>query len=151
LTRLLTGEISVGYLTREYDDPTLPDLTGLVFDASLIWAMTGLTTVTLTGTSRGEEVVVAGVSGALRRDVAVQVDHAFRRWLIGTLKFGMGFDQYLGDGRNDVRTSIGAAITYKLNREFWLKGENRYDQLRSNAANVDYDANVFLIGLKLQR
>jgi hypothetical protein len=151
LTRLLTGEISVGYLTREYDDPTLPDLTGLVFDASLIWAMTGLTTVTLTGTSRGEEVVVAGVSGALRRDVAVQVDHAFRRWLIGTLKFGMGFDQYLGDGRNDVRTSIGAAITYKLNREFWLKGEYRYDQLRSNAANVDYEANVFLIGLKLQR
>ncbi len=151
LTRLLIGEISVGYLTRRYDDPALQDLTGVVFDASLIWAMTGLTTVTLTGTSRGEEVVVAGVSGALRRDVAVQVDHAFRRWLIGTLRFGYGFDEYLGNGRNDTRSSIGATITYKLNREFWLKGEYRYDQLRSNAANVDYDANVFLIGLKLQR
>ena len=42
-------------------------------------------------------------------------------------------------------------ITYKLNREFWLKGEYRYERLRSNAANVDYDASIYLIGLKLQR
>ena len=38
-----------------------------------------------------------------------------------------------------------------LNRDIWLKGEYRYDQLRSNAAGNDYSANVFLVGLKLQR
>ena len=38
LTRLLTGEASAGYLTRQYKDPTLPELSGLVADASLIWA-----------------------------------------------------------------------------------------------------------------
>jgi hypothetical protein len=151
LTRILTGEISVGYLTRHYQDPTLQDLKGVLFDASLVWAATGLTTATLTASSRGEEVVVAGVSGALRRDVGLQIDHAFRRWLIGTLKVGYGYDQYVGNGRNDTRTSLGAAITYKMNRDLWLKGEYRYDRLRSNAANVDNDASVFLIGLKLQR
>jgi hypothetical protein len=151
LTRRLTGEISAGYLIRRYDDDALQDLRGVVFDASLVWAATGLTTATLTANSRAEESTVAGVSGALRRDVALQIDHAFRRWLIGTLKFGYGYDQYIGNGRDDVRTSLGAAITYKLNREFSLKGEYRYDQLRSNAANVDYDANVFLLGLKMQR
>ena len=151
LTRKLTGEVSLGYLTRHYQDPGLPDLTGAVFDSSLVWMPTGLTTATLTGSSRGEEVVVAGVSGALRRDVTLQIDHALRRWLIGTLRFGYGFDQYVGSDRADKRMLLGSAIAYKINREMWLKGEYRYEQLRSNAANVDYNASVFLIGLKLQR
>jgi hypothetical protein len=151
LTRMLTGEISVGYLARHYRDPALADLRGVVADASLAWAASGLTTVKLTANSRAEEATVAGVSGALRRDVAVQVDHAFRRWLTGTLKLGYGFDEYVGNSREDSRTSLGAALTYKLNRELSLRGEYRRETLHSNAANVDYDANIFILGLKLQR
>ncbi len=134
-------------------------MNGVVADASLIWDATGLTTVTLTATSRAEETVLAGVSGALRRDVGVQVDHALRRWLIWTVRAGYGFDDYVERScecngfleRVDNRTSLGTALTYKFNRELSLKGEYRYDQLRSNIAGVDYNANVFLIGLKLQR
>jgi hypothetical protein len=151
VTRILTGEVSVGYLSRHYQDTALPDLKGVLYDASLVWAATGLTTATLTANSRGEEVVLAGVSGALRRDAGVQIDHAFRRWLIGTLKFGLGYDEYFGDGRIDKRASLGAAITYKMNRDYWLKAEYRYDQMRSNAPNVDYNASTFLLGLRLQR
>ena len=113
--------------------------------------MSGLTTVTLTGSSRADEIVVAGTSGVLRRDVGVQVEHAFRRWLIGTFKAGYGFDDYIGSIRADSRMSLGTAITYKFNREIALKGEYRYDQLRSNIEGNDYSANVFLVALKLQR
>ncbi|MBX9829579.1 MAG: outer membrane beta-barrel protein [Xanthobacteraceae bacterium] len=151
ISRILTGEISAGYLVRKYEDPNLEQLRGVVFDASLVYAMSGLTTVTLTGSSRADEIVVAGTSGVLRRDVGVQVDHAFRRWLIGTLRVGYGFDDYIGSIRADSRMSLGTAITYKLSREVALKGEYRYDQLRSNIEGVDYSANVFLVGLKLQR
>jgi hypothetical protein len=151
LTRILTGEVSAGYLVRKYEDPNLQQLSGMVFDASLIYAMSGLTTLTLAGSSKADEIVVAGTSGALRRDVGLQVDHAFRRWLIGTLKIGYGMDNYVGSIRADSRVSLGSAITYRLNREIALKGEYRYDQLRSNVEGVDYSANVFLVGLKLQR
>ena len=159
ITRMVTGEASVGYLTRRYQDPNLLDVRGVVFDASLKWEATGLTTATFLATSRADESVVTGWSGALRRDVGVQVDHALRRWLIWTVRAGYGFDEYVspasananGIPRADTRMSIGSALTYKLNRDLWLKGEYRYDQLRSNAPGVDYDANVFLIGLKLQR
>ncbi len=144
---------------RKFVDPTLPDLKGVVADASLIWNATGLTTATLTVKSTADETVLPGVSGVLRRDVGIQVDHALRRWLIWTLRAGYGLDDYVSDpctcnggvARVDKRMSLGTAITYKLNREVSLKGEYRYDQLRSNAANVDYNANVFLVGLKLQR
>lgn len=151
IARKLTGEMSVGYLTRRFADPRLQDLSGIVADAALIWSATGLTTATLTATSRGEETVVAGVSGTLRRDIGLQVDHALRRWLIWTVKAGYGSDQYVGSSRADTRMSLGSALTYKFNREFSLKGEYRYDQMQSNAAGVSYNANVFLVGLKLQR
>ena len=151
ITRKLTGEVSAGYLTRHYQDPNLQDLRGIVFDASLKWEATGLTTATLIASSRAEESVVAGWSGALRRDVGVQVDHALRRWLIWTVKAGTGFDEYVGSTRADTRMSLGTALTYKFNRDLSLKGEYRYDQLHSNAPGVDYQANVFLVGLKLQR
>jgi hypothetical protein len=147
----LTGEVSVGYMAREFKDPALQDLNGVIADASLIYAATGLTTATLTASSRADEVVVAGVSGALRRDVGLQIDHAFRRWLIGTLRFGYGLDDYVGFDRTDHRTSLGAAIAYKLNRTMSVKGEYRHDTLRSNVSGVDYSANVFLVGMKLQR
>ena len=61
------------------------------------------------------------------------------------------FDDYVGSIRADSRMSLGTAITYKLNREIAIKGEYRYDQLRSNIEGVDYSANVFLVALKLQR
>jgi hypothetical protein len=159
MARRLTGEISVGYLTRRFEDPALPTLAGIVADASLIWNATGLTTATLTASSKAEETVLPGVSGVLRRDIGVQVDHALRRWLIWTARAGYGFDDYVSDPcscngfleRKDTRASLGTALTYKFNREFSLKGEYRYDQLHSNSPGPNYHANVFLVGLKLQR
>ena len=37
LTRLLTGEIAVGYTRRVYEDPRLQNVEGLIGDAALIW------------------------------------------------------------------------------------------------------------------
>jgi hypothetical protein len=151
LPRRLTGEISVGYTTRDYVSPDLETLRGWVLDSSLIWIATGLTTVTFNASSRVEESTLAGVSGALRRDVGLTVDHAFRRWLVGTIKVGYGQDDYVGGDRLDNRTSLAAIITYKYSREIWLKGEFRQEWLRSNVPNVSYDASIFLVGVKLQR
>ena len=151
LARRLTGEVSVGYTTRDYVSPDLDTLRGWVVDSSLVWTATGLTTVTLLANSRVDETVVAGVSGTLRQDVGLQVDHAFRRWLIGTVKIGYGMDDYVGWDRLDKRTSLSAMITYKMSREFWLKGEFRQERLRSNTPGVDYDASIFLVGVKMQR
>jgi hypothetical protein len=151
ISRKLTGEIAVGYVMRKYEDPSLQELRGITVDGALAWQATGLTTATLTASSRAEETILPGVSGAFRRDVGLTVDHAFRRWLIGTAKFGYGFDEYVGLGRDDRRMSFSAALSYKFNREWSVKGEYRYDQLRSNATGVDYDANAVLVGLKWQR
>ena len=150
ITRKLTGEASVGYLTRHYKDPTLQDLAGLTMDASLVFTATALTTFTATAKSTANEVVVPGVSGNLARDFTLQVDHSFRRWLLGTAKLGFGIDDYVGFSRTDQRWYASAALIYKLSRNVQLKGEVRRDWLNSSVPNVDYTATQFLLGVRLQ-
>ena len=80
---MLTGEISAGYTRRTYEDPRLEQVSGLIGDASLIWTANALT-VKFSGKSSIGESTIPGVSGALP-GCRLQIDHSFRRWLIGSL------------------------------------------------------------------
>jgi hypothetical protein len=150
LSRTLTGEFAVGYLNRVYQDPTLPDIKGTIADGSLIWQATALTTAKFLATSTVSESVLTGVSGDFSRDFSVEVDHAFRRWLIGTLRAGYGHDIYVGSDRADNRYFASAGIVYKLNRDMQLRAELRRDWLHSTITTADYTATAILVGLRLQ-
>jgi hypothetical protein len=150
LSRLLTGEVAVGYTMRKYDDARLEDLRGLIGNASLVWSASALTNVKLTAASTIGESNQAGVSGVLYRDAGLEIEHAFRRWLIGSVKGGFGVDDYVGSDREDKRYSLGGGLTYKMNRNVQLKGEYRHEWLNSNTAGNSYAADVFLLGLRLQ-
>jgi hypothetical protein len=150
-SRLLTGEVAVGYLERDYKDPSLQKLQGVLFDAALIYSMSALTNVKLTAATVAGETTVPGTAGILTRNAGIEVSHAFRRWLIGTAKFNFGYDDYVGSARKDDRYAISGAITYKLNRMMAVKGEVRQEWMRSTVPGVDYAATVFLLGMRLQR
>ena len=147
----LTGEMAVGYVDRRYQDPTLPDVHGVIADGALLWQATALTSAKLTATSQVYESVVPGVSGELSRDLNLQVDHALRRWLIATGTVGFGRDEYVGSPRDDNRYFVSGGLTYKFNPEMALKGEIRQDWLNSTVSGVAYTASSFLLTLRLQR
>jgi hypothetical protein len=151
LSRKLTGEIAVGYLTRRYQDPTLVPVSGALFDASLLWTASALTTAKLTARTSVDETTVAGVSGIFTREVALQVDHAFRRWLLGTVKFSDALDVYVGSPRVDTRYLASAALVYMLSRDWQLKGEYRQEWRTSNEPGNGYSSNVWLLGVRWQR
>ena len=78
LSQRLTGALA--NVSRVYRDPTLPDVRGPAVDGSLLFILTPLTSVKLTAVSTIDEAVLAGVSGLLRRDGGLSMDHALRRW-----------------------------------------------------------------------
>ena len=96
-------------------------------------------------------MALALASDVLTRNAGIEVEHAFRRWLVGSLKFNYGFDDYVGSDRKDDRFSIGAAVTYKINRIAQIKAEVREDWLRSSVPGVDYTATVYMLGVRLMR
>ena len=149
-SRLLTGEAAVGYSMRTYQDPRLTDLKGLLTSASLIWTASGLTTVTLGATSSIDETTLPGVSGVITRDYSLQVDHAFRRWLIGTARFGTGTSDYDGT-RFDRRYFAEGNLVYKLSRTFHIKAQVRHDWLESSLPGASTEATVMMLGVRVQR
>ena len=100
-TRLLTGEISVGYAARDYVDPRLDRLQGLLTTASLTWTATPLTTAKFYSDTQISETTLPGASGVLTHTYTVEVDHDFRRWLTAIGKFTYGTLDYQGYGRTD--------------------------------------------------
>jgi len=150
-SRIFTGDVAIGYLTRSYKDPRLPDIAGLTVDSSLTWLATALTTVKLTAATTVNETTLAGISGVFSRDITLQVEHAFRRWLSVTASFTRGFDDYVGSTRNDARYVASAVLLYKLTRDLQLKTEYRREWRHSNTPGNDFVADVVLFGLRLQR
>ena len=151
LYRMLTGEIAVGYIERDYVDPTLQPLRGPSIDAALVYAFSALTHVKFTASTVASETTVPGTAGVFTRSAGVELEHAFRRWLIGSVKFNYGLDDYVGSARKDDRYSVSASLIYKLNRMMQVKAEVREEWLRSSVPGNDYAATVMLVGLRLQR
>lgn len=149
-SRLLTGEAAIGYSMRTYQDPRLNDLNGFLTSASLVWTATGLTTVTFAATSSIDETTLPGVSGAFSQDYALQVDHAFRRWLIGTARAGTGTTDYDG-ARFDRRYFVEGDLIYKLSRTFQIKAQVRRDWLESSVVDASSSATVVMLGVRVQR
>lgn len=149
-SRLLTGELSVGYAMRNYQDPRLNELAGLLTSASLVWTMTPLTTVKFLSTTSIDETTLPGTSGVLTRTYTAEVDHDFRRWLTAIGRFTYGTMDYQGDSRRDQTYSISADLIYKLNRTFWIKGQVRRDWLESNQPNSNTASTVVMLGVRVQ-
>ena len=151
LGALITGEASIGYGRRSYDDPRLPDANGVLFAGALIWKPTGLTMVTVGAQSSIDESTLPGVSGVITRSYNAQVEHAFRRYLIATAKVGYTTADYDGSNRFDKIYSVGGDLVYKFTRDWQLKAQLRYDWLNSTIPDADYRATLFMLGVRLQR
>ncbi len=149
-TRLLTGEISVGYAERSYVDARLQRLQGLLVASSLTWTATPLTTAKFYSTTSIDETTLPGVSGVLTHTYTVEVDHDFRRWLTAIGKFTFATLDYQGDGRFDKTYSAEADLVYKMTRNLWVKGTLRRDVLNSNLPGNSTASTVVMLGVRLQ-
>ncbi len=151
LTPLLTGEISGGYANRTYVDPRLPHLNGPTIDGSLIYSATPLTKLTLTAATDFSETTVEYASGAVSHRLTAVISHALLRDLILTGTASFQVNQYQGAPITEQLYSGGIRAEYSLTRSLVIRGSFTHERLGSNVIGDDYTANVFLVGLKLQR
>jgi hypothetical protein len=149
-SRLLTGELAIGWAERTYVDSRLPRLQGLLTTASLVWTATPLTTAKFFSDTQLVETTMPDTSGILVRTYTLEVDHDFRRWLTGIGKFSYGTLDYQGNVRRDQTYSVSGDLIYKLNRSIWLKGTLRRDWLESNVIGASSNSTVVMLGVRVQ-
>ena len=162
LSRVVTGEASGGYVQRDYDDPRLVKLRGPTVDASLIWTASPLTTVTLRGGTTVNETTIANASGAISRKITGEISHALLRnvTLTGTASYQVTSYQgqnlntssaYSSTGINERLMTGTIKAEYALTRTVVVKASYGFEKLKTTVAGSDYTANIFLLGLRLQR
>ena len=151
ISRLLTGEASVGYGTRHYEDARLADLRGLITDATLTWTPTPLTTVKLRAGTSLAETNTSGSSGVLTRALSAELSHALWRNLTLGATLSYANTDYQGIKRTDHQITAGLKAEYTLTRSIVLRTSFTHERLKSSAPGTDYTANVFLLGLRLQQ
>jgi hypothetical protein len=149
-SRLLTGEIAVGYELRDYADARLGQLAGLLTTASLTWTATPLTTAKFYSDTQIGETTLPGTSGVLVHTYTVEADHDFRRWLTAIGKFTYGTYDYQGDNRSDKTYTVEGDLIYKMTRNLWIKGTLRRDILDSNVAGASSASTVVMLGVRVQ-
>ena len=150
-TQQLTGEASVGYGARAYQDARLPDMRAPLIDASLIWSATPLTTLTAKAQTSLADTMTPGASGAVARAFTLDVAHALTRAVTLGASAGYSSDDYVGVALRDATVSLGLRAEYHLSRDLVLKASATRQQYASSAPNSNYIANVFMLGLRLQR
>ena len=149
-TRLITGEASIGYGARMYQDSRLANLSGFLTAGSLTWQVTPLTGLRAIATSSLDETTLAGASGVVTRTYTGEVVHDFRRWLTGIGRFTYGTLDYQGAGRTDELYSASAEVIFRLSRSLQLKAQVRRDDIKSNAPGGSTTANVVMLGVRVQ-
>jgi hypothetical protein len=149
-SRLLIGELAIGWAERSYVDPRLPKLQGFLTAGSLIWTATPLTTARFITDTQIVETTLPSTAGILVRTYTFEVDHDFRRWLTGIGRFTYGTLDYQGNIRRDQTYSVSGDLIYKMNRSIWLKGTLRRDWLDSNVPGASSNSTVVMLGVRVQ-
>ncbi len=153
LTRLMRGEIGVGYLSQTYDEPGIGETSGLALRANVEWYPDELVTVSF-GASR--EVADAGAFGAssyVANNASFAIDYEWRRNVVFGLTTGYSLDEYNGIDREDTRWSAELRADYLVNRGAALFFEAGHYAQTSDGLQFgrEYDINRAVIGIKLRR
>ncbi|MCC5977319.1 MAG: outer membrane beta-barrel protein [Salinarimonas sp.] len=150
LTRLLTGEISGGYQQRRYDTAGRRELTGFVGDAALEWALTPITLVRLSGFSRLDETTRAGARARRVHGIGLDFEHALRHRLTGRASFAHEIENAGAGGPTERTNRAGVGLDYTLNRHGIITLDYRWENQRSTEIGGGYDANLYLLGMRLR-
>ena len=139
LGHLVTGELSAGYASQRFDDPSIGTIKGPTYRALVNWSVTRLLDVHV----KAEQIVTQAaetVAGGIRADaIQVGADYELRRNMIISVGATYERDKFFGLPRNDDVFSTLTELTYKLNRYSTISLQHQYFRRESDALSASYD------------
>lgn len=152
LSRLLSGQIGVGYIRQNFTDDRFSDFSGANYDLSINYRPTELTSFSLTAGRSLTDSALFQVVGVLTNDINISVEHELLRNLLLQGSAGYSHYTYRGISRNDNRYNLGVGARYRMNRliSAVLSGD-RVTQDSGDVAGRNYASNRVTLSLLLAR
>jgi hypothetical protein len=156
ISKLISGEIYVGYLQQNYDDSRLPSIHSPGFGGKLLWNVTPLTSIRATASRTVQEVDLfettaqASVTAALESAFGVSVEHELLPNILLTGGGSFTSDDYQGTTRTDNTIQGDIGVSYLLNR-MWSTGlDVSYQNRTSNTSGVSFSRALVGARIRLQ-
>lgn len=145
---LVFADLSAGFQRQDFEDARFGTVQRPVFNASLLWNPTGLTSVTADARYEFAESFNSPSPGYWRASYGVGVAHELRRDLIATGRLSVVDRDYERLDRSDLVYGVDAGLRYRVDSGVFLEGEYRYRLQDTNAADADYYRNVAFVRVR---
>lgn len=149
VTPLIRTRLGIGYLTREFEQENISNLSGLAFDAQVDYLLSELTTITLTARRDVRDAIIRDAAGYTASRLTAEVDHELLRNLILVGRADLERDDFARIDREDTLYHVGASALYTLNRSMVLTPSIDYSNRDSRGAQVGQRFNELRAGLSL--
>ena len=117
-SELLSGEVTVGYLSQDYDEPASGTVSGITYSGRLVWNVTTLVTVKLNGARTLEASPFFNQPGVIQDSISLDVDYELLRNLVVSVNTSYLYYDYFGSDRRDRQFRIGANARWLLGDRF---------------------------------
>lgn len=157
LSSVLTGDVGIGYIRQNFDNPLFERVSGLNYRASLRWNVTELTTITGKLNRSIQRAPVIGAAGVVTTQASIVADHELLRNLIlqGGLTYNVG--TFKGLSRENKRVGANASVRYLINRNLTATLSDNFSHQSSGESSLpsefigqNYSRNTILLALTVQ-
>jgi hypothetical protein len=151
ITHILTGEVFAGYLEQDYSDSRLQAVAGPGFGGSLLWNVTGFTSIRASLTRTLQEFdLTPPASGYVETAAAVGVEHEWLRNLLLTTGASYKNDDFQGIARTDNIFEGDAGAQYLINRNLRAGLSLGWQRRESNATGLTFSQEIVSGTIRLQ-
>ncbi|CAM4163053.1 outer membrane beta-barrel protein [Vibrio agarivorans] len=144
LTGKTQGEASIGYQTKDFDDNSFEDFSGLSWRANLTWQPKQQTKFKLrTSQSAEDPDQYGGYTDETYFGLAWA--QQWRDRLISTVGASWEGDDFNGggyDGREDDLTTLLFKLRYQFSRQFSFGARYEYEDKSSNVSDIEYSQHI---------
>ncbi len=148
---ILSAAATVGAARVTSANGALPDATGFVGDANVIWLPSALTTLTFAASTDFSLTDLSGATAVRTSKASVDLRHEFRRWLALIAGFSETRRSYAGLALEETEWSSHLGLEYDLNRNWALTGDYQRTNLASSDPARGYADDQVKFGVRLQK
>jgi hypothetical protein len=154
ITGKIDGEVYLGYIQQDFDDPRLGNAGGLGFGSDILWNITDLTSIRFSASRTIEETIVAQASSFIQTAVSLGVEHELLRNVLVSANLTYTNQDYQDFGRNDDIYGVTLTGKYLITRNLATTLNIGYTKKVSNAIGIsqlaEYEQALVALKLRLQ-
>lgn len=150
VSSLVRGDVLVGYMRQDYDDPRLQTVQGPMVRAVLNWTPTPQALIVSSLESSVSETTSTNVSGIRRLSGNLLGRYELRRNVLLSGFFGVTQEDYEGSSQEAMITDMWARASYAFNSNVYVSAQAEHTIRSVENGTGEYDQTTMLLRLGLQ-